>query len=693
MELPKSAKFNEQHIELERPAEIWKRSMQFMHNELLYISENKRTIQRDALINRLNHIHFEDNHILILLKDNESGEIIIERLCPEKCVDNLFTCRWLEKDTSLIGFERAEILCLLIDDGLEVIIVPIKTRDIDKQFLTFNLPKKSYYGGLREARRYACSNIRADVNQNGLSFHGELLDFSRNGFRIKMKPDSLFFFNRLNLRKSITIYLRNHGEIFYSGECLLTRRQAGLTSIGVVLTPVNEDCPRFKKKNIRNPRQQLKPSPVMIFNHPILEKKVQIEAYDISTSGFSVNVNPDEEILIPGMIIKGLTICFAGSICIKCDVQVVYRSKTERRKSRIGITILDMDVNAYTKLASILTNSIDPHAFVASDVDMDALWEFFFEAGFIYPKKYDLIRSYRREFKEIYRKLYQENSEITKHFIYKKNGRIYGHISMLRAHERSWLVHHHIARSTSLRAGFQVLRLITHYLNDMCRFPSTKIDYIMSYFRPENRFPNRVYGGFARSLSNHQGCSLDLFGYLPQTTQSFKTRLFKGWRLEEISSLDHRKLNYFYEQHSGGLLLRAMNLDRVNPGKGDLERIYRQEGFFRKQKIYSLRFRDDLAAVMVLNQSDPGINLSELMNSMIIFIISPSDLPWNILSMGIARLSRTYRMEKIPILFYPFDYVEKAKIPCERRYQAWVINVEYGDDWLEYMQKTFKAMY
>jgi hypothetical protein len=431
----------------------------------------------------------------------------------------------------------------------------------------------------------------------------------------------------------------------------------------------------------------------MIFNHPILNKKVQIEAIDISTAGFSVNESTDEATLIPGMIIKGLTLCFAGSLCIQCDVQVIYRLETEGKSSRFGIAILDLDTNAYNDLNRIITKSVDPNAFFASEIDMDALWEFFFEAGFIYPRKYKHIRAYRQEFREIYTKLYNGKPEIAKHFISQKNGRIYGHISMIRAYERSWLIHHHVARPAALRAGFQVLRQITHYLNGMLRFPSTKTDYLMAYFRPENKFPDRVFGGFSRSLSNPRGCSMDLFAYLSHTTHLPKTVLSEEWRLREISPSDRLRLNQFYDQRSGGLLLRAMNLGRKNSGEGNLEKIYRQQGFFRRLKIYSFSYRDDLAAVMVENHSDPGLNLSELINSIIIFIVRPSDLPWNVLSIGIGHLSRSYRVQSVPLMIYPCDYVAREKIPYENKYQSWVIDVRYEDDWMKYMQKTFKAVY
>ncbi len=50
-------------------------------------------------------------------------------------------------------------------------------------------------------------------------------------------------------------------------------------------------------------------------------------------------------------------------------------------------------------------------------------------------------------------------------------------------------------------------------------------------------------------------------------------------------------------------------------------------------------------------------------------------------------------MEKVPILFYPFEYVQAENIPYEKRYQLWTLNVRYGQKYMEFMQRRFKIGY
>ncbi len=223
---------------------------------------------------------------------------------------------------------------------------------------------------------------------------------------------------------------------------------------------------------------------------------------------------------MPGMIIPDLEIRYAGMLKMTCDAQVIYRRKVGKgtgslRSGHPGYGFPDLPPpQPYHGPCREI-----PMPRFASEVEMDALWEFFFDTGFIYPKKYHLLQSCREEFKETYRKLYQEDQEIEAHFTYEKNGRIYGHVSMFRAYQRAWMVHHLAARPMNgKRTGLTVLKNVLRFFDGLYRYPSIRMDHMIFYFRPENHFPNLFFGGFARDFGNPRGCSLDLFAYMSHPT-------------------------------------------------------------------------------------------------------------------------------------------------------------------------------
>jgi hypothetical protein len=653
-----------------------------------------KPIHQKDLMNLINHLHFKGDYILVRFRHPYYKNGLLAKAYPEPCLNNTLICRWSNKTASYLESGKYRFLDFIMDDGKSVILVPALFHKGNHEHLIVQLPEKSYVLGVRGARRHPCGDVTAELHQNGFEAKGELVDFSSAAFRIRALRSGPGSFDWFNFEIPVNVYLRRGPQIIFSGSCLFVRQADGHGEGEVVLAPAYEEVRRFKKRAYRNPRLQLVPRPYIVFDHPIYRKRVQLEVRDICSSGFSVYEEAGEGCLMQGMVIPSLTINLGGAAGIECVAQVIYSLKEDTKKVRLGLSILDLDINAYSRLAHVITRSMDPNAFGSGDVDLDALWEFFFGSGFIYPKKYSLAYSHREDFKETYNRLYGEESDIAKHFTYQRNGRIYGHVSVVRAYEKTWLIHHHAARSMdNKRAGFLVLKQAMHYLNDFHRLPSSGMRYVMSYFRPENRFPDRVFGEFSRTLGNPKACSMDLFSYLLYTRLSLGGGLPDGWVLGRSSALHMSELHSFYNHVSGGVLLDALGIGAKRDCRESLEERYARQGFFRKIDIYSLTHREELKAVLIVNQSDPGLNLSELLNCIKVLVTKPEELSWKVLSTAIALLTRRYKMEKIPILFYPFDYVKANAVPYEKLYQIWAFDVKYGDNYMEFMHKRFKIEY
>jgi len=393
-------------------------------------------------------------------------------------------------------------------------------------------------------------------------------------------------------------------------------------------------------------------------------------------------------------MIFDLSILLAGISIANCAVQIIYRRMGENN-IRYGVAFLDMDIHSYSRINHVLGINSDSQISVSSEVDMDALWEFFFQTGFIYPEKYGFCQAHRENFIETYRKLYQENPEIARHITYEKNGRIYGHMSMIRAYERTWLIQHHAARSmeNNKSPGFVVLRQMMIFLNGMYQLSSAHMDYVICYFRPENKFPDRVFGGFARDINNPQACSLDLFSYLTLPVTSPEKDLPQEWMLRESTPLDLWELEQFYKHHSGGLLLNIMRFGESDHGNDSLEKVSERLGFLRRWRIYSLIYQDHLKAVFIVDQSDLAINMSSLLNCIKVLITDPAGLPSEILSLTVSKLGGVYNLDKVTLLIYPASHIQSAGISYKKKYQLWILNLRYSNQFMDYVQKNFRMQY
>lgn len=664
----------------------------FGHKDLLKNVKKAPKVKQRRLTNTINYIHFLDGTIFAHLKNRKNQEEILVPTSPQPCLEDLITCRWTQEMTRVL--EDCDLLHLLIVDGQSVILVPADVKSMDGDSVAVRMPEASYVIGRRQSKRYPCRDISAELIQSGFLAKGDLLDFSPVAFCIRVTPDSGHSFQWFNPEQPVTIQLFQNQKMVFSGTCRCIRQTIGLDNRRIVMAPNMDQFSRFQKISNRNPRVQMKPPPLIAFEHPFLKKMIQIEVRNVSTSGFSVLEKADEGFLMPGMIIPGLSIHFAGAVSVACTAQVLYRLKGSKGNVRCGLVILDMGITDYGKLSNIVSRVMNPLIRITDDVDIDALWEFLFNTGFIYPKKYDLIKSYRNDFEETYRKLYRNKPEFFTHATCQKDGQFYGHASMFRAYERTWMVHHMAARPMGKkRVGLPLLKHIVQYFDGLYRLPSFKMDYMMFYFRPENKFPDLFFGGFSRDLRNPRACSLDLFTYKSFPSHVPQSPLPERWSLEEFSTQDFAEMERFYQGQSGGLLSDVLNPAQEASGEESLEMLYRRWGFIRRWRMYSLKEYDRLKAVLIVNQSDPGLNLSELLNGVKILVLDTAGLPWEILNSALSQLTGIFKIDKVPLLIYPAAYLDFHGVSWEKQYLLWIMDVQYGKDYVEYMQNKMKMTF
>jgi antitoxin component of RelBE/YafQ-DinJ toxin-antitoxin module len=356
------------------------------------------------------------------------------------------------------------------------------------------------------------------------------------------------------------------------------------------------------------------------------------------------------------------------------------------------IVILDMSIEDQGRLFALLQRVQHQTSHACGKVDLEDLLTFFFDAGFVYPKKYATLHMYKERFRETYKKLYLSNPAIARHFIQLDDGAIQAHLSMIRFYENTWMLHHHAAIGQN-GAGLRVLNQVRDYINDYRSLYSSHMDYLMCYFRPNNRFPNRVFGGFAKALSNPKHCSIDSFAYLNFHFESHHSggEGDSGWRLDVARAEDLAELSNFYDHMSGGLMIKALDLGPDMKESNTLNQEYEKLGFKREKYIFALKKEGQLKALALAVVSDTGLNLSNLTNCVHVFIIDEEDLPVEVLYHHLATLSPHYMEDEIPVLLYPLSYVEDQSIPYEKVYNLWAFDCKHASRYYEYMGRIISG--
>jgi hypothetical protein len=667
----------------------------FQHADFVTKVDQGKEVSRKRLVNVLNHLNFQGNAVLVNFQHPTYGNVISMPAKPLPCLDHTFDCEWVQKTDFVDRLQSYKFLNVLLDKDLKVILVKTEVRHITRDGISLVLPEKCYEVSSRRARRHPARDIKAEIIQNGISFSGSLLDFSTCSLTLQVFSTPPHTFQWINATSPVYVLLKNGENIFYSGNCTIIRQSEGKRSRVFALEGMDGQIMRFQPEKFRSTRYKLVPQPNALFRHPLTGRMVNLEVNDMSYTGLSVEEYQDSSVLFPGLIIPELLLEVASDLIIRCKTQVVHKESVQstggRACVRYGLSILDMDVQDQMRHSALLRKVADRRSYVSHAVDVDALWEFFFEAGFLYPAKYASIFSSKDRFRATYEKLYIQSPSIARHFIYQDKGVIQGHMSMIHFYENTWLIHHHAALRQSL-AGLAVLNEVSAYINDYHTLYSTHMDFLICYFRPENRFPNRVFGGFTRQLQDPKGSSIDAFAYFHLSGSPDYVNLPEPWSLVRTEQADLHELKSFYEYQSGGLMISALDLEPDTIYSDLLNQEFQALGFTRARHLFSLKKENNLVALLMVTLSDTGLNLSNLTNCIHAIVVDGDNLPPEVLDSQLKRLLSYYNEDdEVPILLHPVAYADRQSIGYEKTYNLWVINTRVGDQYLDYMKALLPA--
>jgi hypothetical protein len=653
-----------------------------------------RRVRRRDLLNLLNYVNFREGTIFVSFRNAERGDVVSYQAVPLPCVDERLACRWVPPGIRLDRLQGYECDQILLSDGRSHVTVKAKVLELDAQAAVFELPEAGYEKAIRSIDRFSCEGVEARLIQQGICFEGVIVDFNAVSCRIELGGASVASIRWLNPASPVMALFSKGGTLLYSGECEVRRMSAGRSRSELVLIPNASGARRYPPRRYRSERFSLAPAPIARFRHPFTGRKVDLQVKDISGSGIRVEEFFEHSMLLPGLVIPEMSIEIGSSYVLTCRAQVLYRnvSSAEDRRSSIscGIVFLDMEPQDQVALSSFLHQSHNDRLRICGSVDMEELWRFFFESGFIYPAKYASMQPRKEDFKRTYERLYMKSPSIARHFLFQDKGRLFGHMSMIRFYPNTWMIHHHAAaRSGYGSAGVEVLDQVGRFGNEFYHHPSAHIDYLLCYYREENRFPARVFGGVAREIADPKGSSVDALSYLYLPAEEGIDEPFQIFPAREDDLAEARSC---YEKASGGLMLDVLDLigDPEGPDNASLNAEFSRQGFRRERRVFSLRLEGRLEAMISITISDTGLNLSNLTNCAHAIVIDPERLKPRTLMSALRALLGNYSSEDMPVLVFPSSYLKGSDIPLEKEYTLWALDMDRADSYFEALNKIFK---
>ena len=200
---------------------------------------------------------------------------------------------------------------------------------------------------------------------------------------------------------------------------------------------------------------------------------------------------------------------------------------------------------------------------------------------------------------------YRGPSSVFKSVIAREDGELIGHVSSLRAYDRTWMTQHlatspdrHVADLLSLRAGDHLLQ-------------TTNIEYFKIWYQHHKPWPSRVFGAFAQTVTDANRSDLRGHRHVSMATTDASSA---GPDDDiQVGPADDAKLGQiagFFAVHELPLLVRADNLHAARLSLDLLEDSFATAGLSRCRRILVATRGGACLGFALAELSSVGLNLA-----------------------------------------------------------------------------------
>ena len=639
-----------------------------------------RSSHQISMENRINGCHYRKSPFLVVLSHKRHELDITLKALPSPVTSSRVTAAWLDTEDLPSHFENFRLVKIVLPFSRKSYeIQPLEHR-ITTSGIEFVLPDRIMETSNRKQNRYIChaDDTHVSLTQNSIVFPCQIVNFSARGILVEQEDHSCWETGLFNAEGSAILNVVRAGMTTFSGQVCVQRRSGRQYYLNFDL----KTQPMLPSRHYRARRSHLNPSPLLVFNHPITGKMHHINIVKVSSLGLDVEETLATSVLVPGLVLSDAVIQLGTTRLFTCLARVVYSVPKENELCTIvsGLNFLDGSANDHFALMGLIQQSHDPRTFVGGNLNIDDLFDFFFESGFVYPQKYTEIIEQKAMYERTFSTIYQKGVEVERHFTYQVDGVIQGHISALRLYRNSWINHHHAALN-DFQAGLKALRAISEYQNDSYRLNLTRIKYILAYYRPENKFPARFFGQFAEKLNNKESVSQDHFGYYYNALDFLCDRaLPPSLSLVQATSYDIAEFISFYRSMSGGIMPDALDLTPENFRSTEIEDAFNKCGLKRRRDVFALKNNGALIALIDVQTGDHGLNLSEITNATTIYQMSSKPLPVEIYRIVISYFAKKYGKHSDPVMIFPKKACAEIELKPDKTYVLWILDITKGSD-------------
>ncbi|HLK16870.1 MAG TPA: hypothetical protein VKT78_18825 [Fimbriimonadaceae bacterium] len=260
-----------------------------------------------------------------------------------------------------------------------------------------------------------------------------------------------------------------------------------------------------------------------------------------------------------------------------------------------------------------------PGVKAACDVTFDEMWTLFLDSGFLYPEKVSRLQPVMREIQNTVRSLLKANGNPMATVVVRNEQALDAQISMLRWYDKTWMVQHLAALPLSARERHASARVTLA----MARYGRVRPDihWGKMFFRPNNAWPSRVFGGFAKRVRDPQKSDLRVFHYLVAVTGDSSPEVPSQVRVRPAAESDFALIENWFTSRGRTVEVMANDLQPSRASLAHLSWGYCRVGLDRHRECIIAERDGRTTGFALLEVSSLGMNFSELTNAFTVFTL------------------------------------------------------------------------
>jgi hypothetical protein len=214
------------------------------------------------------------------------------------------------------------------------------------------------------------------------------------------------------------------------------------------------------------------------------------------------------------------------------------------------------------------------------------------------------------------------NGNLIETVVLRVDGGLSAHVCAIRTYARTWSVQHLAARQAPgqhLDASARVNLAISYYAE-----LREDIEWIKMYFRPNNPWPARIFGGFARSINDPATSDFRTFDYLTASRPDGGVPP-AGVQVRPAGPDDFGLIEQWFISRGRGVELGANDFRAAEAGLSTIGGRFAAAGLIRRREILVAERAGRPAGFAALEFSSLGMNFSELTNAFTVHVIEEND--------------------------------------------------------------------